>query len=92
MRRTPQNSFESTVTADMVDLYTHSYPWSVREEDIGSGVRQWTGQQILHKTRIPGEAMDGSPALCLASEFVAEVFCAQIEEMDYQQEFDGIWA
>ena len=47
--------FESTVTADMVDLYTSFFiHGQSRRKDIGSGVRQWTGQQILHKTRIPG--------------------------------------
>lgn len=87
--------FESTVTADMVDLYT-SFLSMVspggRILDLGCGSGRDSKYFIRQGFQV--EAMDGSPALCrLASEFIGqEVFCAQIEEMDYQQEFDGIWA
>lgn len=79
--------FESTVTADMVDLYT-SFLSMVspggRILDLGCGSGRDSKYFIRQGFQV--EAMDGSPALCrLASEFIGqEVFCAQIEEMDYQ--------
>lgn len=87
--------FESTVTADMVDLYTSFLAMikpGGRILDLGCGSGRDSKYFIRQGFQV--EAMDGSPSMCrLASEFIGqEVFCAQIEEMDYQQEFDGIWA
>ena len=82
--------FESTVTADMVDLYT-SFLSMVspggRILDLGCGSGRDSKYFIRQGFQV--EAMDGSPALCrLASEFIGqEVFCAQIEEMDYNKIF-----
>ena len=75
--------FESTVTADMVDLYT-SFLSMVspggRILDLGCGSGRDSKYFIRQGFQV--EAMDGSPALCrLASEFIGqEVFCAQIED------------
>lgn len=87
--------FETTVLADMHDVY-QPFLSLVKPRgrilDLGCGSGRDSRYFIRHGYQV--EAVDGSPALArLASEYIGqEVICGRIEELEYDQEFDGIWA
>jgi len=87
--------FETTVSADMHDVY-QPFLSLVKPRgrilDLGCGSGRDSRYFIRHGYQV--EAVDGSPALArLASEYIGqEVICGRIEELEYDQEFDGIWA
>lgn len=87
--------FETTVSADMHDVY-QPFLSLVKPRgrilDLGCGSGRDSRYFIRHGYQV--EAVDGSPALArLASEYFGqEVICGRIEELEYDQEFDGIWA
>lgn len=87
--------FETTVLADMHDVY-QPFLSLVKPRgrilDLGCGSGRDSRYFIRHGYQV--EALDGSPALArLASEYIGqEVICGRIEELEYDQEFDGIWA
>ncbi len=87
--------FQQTVTADMKSLYepflSQLRP-SGRILDLGCGSGRDSRYFIQKGYQV--EAMDGSQKLCtLASEYIGrKVVCGRIEDLDYENEFDGIWA
>ena len=87
--------FETTVLADMHDVY-QPFLSLVKPRgrilDLGCGSGRDSRYFIRHGYQV--EAVDASPALArLASEYIGqEVICGRIEELKYDQEFDGIWA
>ncbi|MCB6203830.1 class I SAM-dependent methyltransferase [Extibacter muris] len=87
--------FETTVLADMQMVY-QPFLSLVKPQgrilDLGCGSGRDSRYFIRHGYQV--EAVDGSPALArLASEYIGqEVICGRIEELEYDQEFDGIWA
>ena len=86
---------EGTLNADMSHLYgcfLQHVPAGGKILDLGCG----SGRDSLAFLRkgYQVEAVDGSSELCrLASEFIGQpVRCMDFEELDYEEEFDGVWA
>ena len=86
---------EGTLNADMSHLYgcfLQHVPAGGKILDLGCG----SGRDTLAFLRkgYQVEAVDGSSELCrLASEFIGQsVRCMDFEELDYEEEFDGVWA
>ena len=86
---------EGTLHADMSHLYgcfLQHVPAGDKILDLGCG----SGRDSLAFLRkgYQVEAVDGSSELCrLASEFIGQpVRCMDFEELDYEEEFDGVWA
>ncbi|WP_410495530.1 class I SAM-dependent methyltransferase [Cellulosilyticum sp. ST5] len=87
--------FEGTVAADMTQNYTlflECLPKGAKILDAGCG----SGRDSLAFKKLGYEvtAIDGSEELCkLASEYIGqEVKHMQFQELDFENEFDGIWA
>lgn len=86
---------EGTVGVDMSHLYEvflRHIPEGGRILDLGCG----SGRDSLEFLRkgYSVEAIDGSSELArLASEYIGQtVRCMDFEELDYEAEFDGVWA
>lgn len=86
---------EGTLHADMSHLYgcfLQHVPAGGKILDLGCG----SGRDSLAFLRkgYQVEAIDGSSELVrLASEFIGQpVRCMDFEELDYEEEFDGVWA
>ena len=87
--------FQQTVSADMNRLYEPFLSLlepQARLLDLGCGSGRDSRYFMQKGYRV--EAIDGSQKLCeLASEYIGrKVICTRIEELEYEKEFDGIWA
>lgn len=87
--------FTSTKDANMAELYkvfTSYLPLGGKILDLGCG----SGRDSKHFIEMGYEitAIDGSKELCeLASEYIGgEVLYMDFSEMDYDEQFDGVWA
>lgn len=87
--------FEGTVAADMMQNYKpflERLPKGAKILDAGCG----SGRDSLAFKKLGYEvtAIDGSEELCkLASKYIGqEVKHIQFQELDFENEFDGIWA
>ncbi|MBR4861248.1 MAG: class I SAM-dependent methyltransferase [Firmicutes bacterium] len=86
---------EGTLNADMSHLYgcfLQHIPAGGKILDLGCG----SGRDSLAFLRkgYQVEAVDGSEELCrFAAEYIGQpVRCMDFEELDYEEEFDGVWA
>lgn len=86
---------EGTLNADMSHLYgcfLQHIPAGGKILDLGCGSGRDSFAFLRKGYQV--EAVDGSSELCrLASEFIGQpVRCMDFEELDYEEEFDGVWA
>ena len=86
---------EGTVGADMSHLYEvflRHIPEGGRILDLGCGSGRDSLAFLARGYQV--EAVDGSEELCrFASEYIGQpVRCMDFEELDYEEEFDGVWA
>lgn len=87
--------FQQTATADMKSLY-EPFLSQLRPNgrilDLGCGSGR--DSRYFMQKGYQVEAMDGSQKLCtLASEYIGrKVIYGRIEDLEYENEFDGIWA
>lgn len=86
---------EGTVNSDMSHIYERfeaMLPEGAKVLDLGCG----SGRDAKHfiEKGYKVEAVDGSQKLCdFASEYIGqEVKCMLFEDINYDDEFDGIWA
>lgn len=87
--------FETTVSADMENLYAPFLSLvkpGGRILDLGCGSGRDSKNFIQKGYEV--EAIDSSPTLCrLASDYIGqEVICQDMGEIEYRDEFHGIWA
>lgn len=87
--------FNNTVNADVSKLYKiflDRIPEGCKILDLGCGSGRDSKYFIEKGYKVV--SIDGCRRLCeLASEYVEqEVFCKRFEKLDYQEEFEGIWA
>ncbi len=87
--------FEYTVHADMSDNYRRFLKYLPEKSyilDAGCGSGRDSRYFLTHGYRV--KAIDGSRELCiLASEYIGqEVVNIRFSDIDYINEFDGIWA
>lgn len=90
-----ESYFETTVSADMENLYAPFLSLvkpGGRILDLGCGSGRDSKNFIQKGYEV--EAVDSSPTLCrLASDYIGqEVICQDMKEIEYRGEFDGIWA
>lgn len=86
---------EDTLKADMSHLYDsflQHIPIGGKILDLGCGSGRDSLKFILKGYEV--EATDGSSELCrIASELIGQqVRCLDFGELDYEEEFDGVWA
>ena len=87
--------FDYTVNADMSDQYQKFLKYLHKESyilDAGCGSGRDSKYFLTHGYRV--KAIDGSKELCiLASKYIGqEVVNIRFSDIDYINEFDGIWA
>ncbi len=86
---------EQTRAADVTDLYTHFeeclYP-AARILDLGCGSGR--DSRYFNERGYHVVPVDGSPEICrMAAEYTKlPVRCLRFSELDYIEDFDGIWA
>ena len=87
--------FDSTVSADVEYLYCdflNNIPQGGKILDLGCGSGRDTKAFIDRGYSVT--AVDGSPSLCEMAkvQLGIEVECSDFNELNYKEEFDGVWA
>lgn len=88
--------YNTTVTADMsetIEKFTATLPsHATRILDLGCGSGRDSLYFLNHGYQVT--AIDGSPELCQkATTLIGQpVICQRFEDINYQNQFDGIWA
>ena len=87
--------FDGTVNADMKDNYKQFLEYipqggSILDAGCGSGRDSLAFKEMGYSVT----SIDGSEELCkLATDYIGEaVRCIKFEELEFEDEFDGIWA
>ena len=87
--------FKATVNADVSGLYERFLQYIPEEGhilDLGCGSGRDSKNFIDRGYKV--ESVDGSSEMCrLASDYIGQkVRCCRFDDIDYRDEFDGIWA